>query len=389
MRKMPNSPPESGSRERERVDVLSYGDASSVVARCFSPRWEVVVRSERGLKHRATSKPPAAFVHSLTLAATQRSLGSAVRAGLVACGFVLAGFNPAFGQPAAPDTSGREVVARVGEHAITLDDLRVLAVQNGYDLSKPSEVTLALRDATNQEVLAAEARRRGYENDPEIRRFVRSQIVQRLVRESVDTKAAVVTPPAEAELRAYYDKNLAEFTPPTVAQAQILALLRRTGDEKTFPTRLAEVRTAIADPKTPFADVVKRFSDDPGAQTYGGITNWLVKGEANKQYPTALLDAVFAATDDKAIAGPITHNNWVYFVRLKERRDGKPSTFEQSKEAIARNLLRRKRLETYDAFVRSLATSADVKSDPEKVSALIQATARPSGPPAGPVRPRP
>ena len=285
------------------------------------------------------------------------------------------------------DGSGKSVVARVGERDITFDDLQIVALQNGYDLNKKSDHALALRDAVNQEVLAAEARKRGLENDPEIQRWVRSQIVQRLLRETVDAKEP--PKPTEAELRDYYEKHRAEFTPPTVAQAQILALLRRAGDEPAFTKRVEEVQAAIASGKLSFGQAVQHYSDDPAAKTQSGITNWLVKGEPNPLFPATVIDTVFGAADTKTVAGPIAFKDWVYFVRLHERRDGKPMPFEQARETIARTLARQKRMEAYNAFVQGLTQSVPVQTWPEKVAELTAAQAKPSGPPAGPVRPRP
>lgn len=279
-----------------------------------------------------------------------------------------------------------EIVARVEERAIRFEDLRVVAAQNGHDLRKSADLALALREAIHQEVLALEARRRGYENDPEIRRYVRSQIVQRLLREMLDRPEATAARPSDAELRAYYDKNLAEFTRPTVARAQVLALLRRAGDEETFPRKLAELQGAFQKPQANFGELVQHYSDDPAARTQGGLTPWLTKGEPSRFHPPALIEAVFSAPDTKAILGPVSHGSWVYFVRLQERRESVPTPFEQAKDTIARLIVRRQRAEAYDAYVNSLARAARVETWPEKIPALVEAETQTGGPPLGPVR---
>lgn len=319
--------------------------------------------------------------------------GIGFRHGLVALIATLFAFNPAHSQP-APAAPAPAIVAQVGSVAITYDALQVVAAQNGYDLTKSSDRDLALRDAVNQELLAVEARRRGYDQDPEIQRYVRAQSIQRLLRATVDApaSAAAARPsaaPDQAALRAYYDQNLAEFTRPAVAQAQVLALLRRANDTQ-FPARLAELQQALAKPAdSDFGALVKRYSDDPGVQSGGGRTPWLVQGESNKQFPAALIDAVFAAPDDKAIVGPISHNDWVYFVRRIEKRDAIITPFEQAQPAIARQLARRQRLDAYDAFVKGLADTATVQTWPERVAEAVTAETKAGGPPTGPVRPRP
>lgn len=280
---------------------------------------------------------------------------------------------------------GTPVIAMVGTEPITMASLQVIAAQNGYNLQIDKDRELAIRDAVNNEILAAKAKELGYEDDPDIRRYVKSQAVQKLLLATVDKdhQGAV---PTEAELKAYYDANLAQFTPPTLAKAQILGLLKRKGQEPQFAQKLDAVRTAIAAKQVPFSELVKQFSDDPAAQAYAGMTNWLVKGETNKQYPESVLKAVFEAKDSNEIVGPIEHNDWVYFVKQAELRDGKATAYDQAKAQIAQQMMRKKRLDAYNTFVDQLKGSVQVQTFPEKVAAEIQAATKQSGPPMGPVR---
>jgi hypothetical protein len=284
-----------------------------------------------------------------------------------------------------PAKDGTPIVAMAGGTPISLASLQVIAAQNGYDLSNPEQAKLALRDAVNLELLAAEAKKRGYQEDPDIVRYVKTQSVQKLLLDTVDAPGKQPAQPTDAELRAYYDAHLSEFTSPTLARAQILALLKRKGQEAAFQQKLDVVKAAIAAKEQPFGQLVTQFSDDPAAKNYAGITNWLVKGEESKQYPKALLDALFAAADLATIGGPIEHNDWVYFVKVAERKDGTTTTFEQARTDIARRIHRQKRLAAYDQYVSQLSDGTEVQTFPEKVAEAIKSTATDSGPPMGPV----
>jgi hypothetical protein len=245
---------------------------------------------------------------------------------------------------------GTPVVAMVGTEPITMASLQVIAAQNGYNLQNEKDRELAIRDAVNNEILAVEARKLGYEDDPDIKRYVKSQAVQKLLLATVDKEHQGAVP-TEAELKAYYDANTKDFTPPTLAKAQILGLLKRKGQEPQFAQKLDAVNAAIAAKQVPFSELVKQFSDDPAAQAYAGMTNWLVKDETNKQYPDPVLKAVFEAKDANEVAGPIEHNDWVYFVKQAELRDSKATGFDQAKGQIAQQMMRKKRLDAYNTFV--------------------------------------
>jgi parvulin-like peptidyl-prolyl isomerase len=278
------------------------------------------------------------------------------------------------------------VVATVGQAAITWQMLQRIAAQNGYDLANEKQAELALRDAVNFEVLSTEALKRGYDKDPEILHYVRTQAVQKLLLDTVDTKAEAPKPPTDEELKAYFEAHKKEFTPPTLARAQVLGLLKRKGQEAALEEKLAAVQAAIAAKELPFGELVNLFSDDPAAKTYAGMTNWLVLGEESKQYPPAVLDALFGAKDTVSVTGPIEHNDWIYFVKLHERRDPQATAFEQAKAQIARQMERTKRLEAYNAFVGTLEKDVKVETFPEKVrEAATAGQTASSGPPMGPV----
>lgn len=284
-----------------------------------------------------------------------------------------------------PAKDGTPVVAMAAGTPISMASLQVIAAQNGYDLSNPEQIKLALRDAVNLELLAAEAKKRGYQEDPDIVRYVKTQSAQKLLLDTVDAPGKQPAQPTDSELRTYYDAHIAEFTSPTLARAQILALLKRKGQEAAFQQKLDAVKTADVAKELPFGQLVTQFSDDPAAKNYAGITNWLVKGEESKQYPKALLDAIFTSADLVTVAGPIEHSDWVYFVKVAERRDGKVTSFEQAKADIARRLHRQKRLEAYDHYVTQLSEGNAAQIFPEKVAEAIKSTLTQSGPPMGPV----
>lgn len=287
--------------------------------------------------------------------------------------------------PAADDST---VLAMVGGTPITLASLQIIAAQNGHNLTDPAQAKLAMRDAVNLELLAAEAMARGYQNDPDIVRYVKTQSVRKLLLDTVDAPDQQAGRPTESELRAYYDTNPAEFTSPTLARARVLALLKRPGKETALQEKLDAVQAAIAAKQLPFSELITRFSDDPAAGNHAGLTPWLVMGEPSKQFPDALLDAVFAASDLTKVAGPIVHKDWIYFVQTTERRDGKVTSFEQAEADIARRLHRRNRLQAYDRYLSQLEEKADVRIFEDKLHELIHSTTTRPGPPMGPVSDR-
>ena len=102
------------------------------------------------------------------------------------------------------------VLARVGDHAITLGELEFRLAQEPLptrsqfaSVQKRKEY---LASIVQFEVLAAEAKRRGLDRHPEVVEAAKQQMVRRLLIDALGDDDAPIQV-SDAELRAYYDAN--------------------------------------------------------------------------------------------------------------------------------------------------------------------------------------
>lgn len=306
---------------------------------------------------------------------------------LVIATTLLAACGPGKDETVAPPSLPDDAVAVVNGVAVTYSDVERIAFQNGYNLQQQDHRDLAIRDAINFEVLASEAVKRGLDQSPDIRAYVKRESVRKLLNETVDkssseTKEAV----SEDEAQSYYEANPEEFTPPTVVKGRILQIIRYEGDKEPVYTRkLKEIQEAIKNKESSFTDLVLKYSDDPSAKTYGGLTPWIVSNKPNKKYPPEVIEALLQAEDPREIAGPIHTSSWSYFVQQVELKKGQLEDFANSKDRILKKLARQSRLEKYDKFVDSLASQAQVEEFPEKLKELSTQGHSSNLPPPGPV----
>ena len=278
-----------------------------------------------------------------------------------------------------------DAIAVVGGEAVSFEAVRATAAQNGYNLANAPGPELALRDTVNFELLAKEAERLGYEKEPGVRELVKRMTVQKLVREKVDAQLPQLPKLTDAELKAYYEAHVAEFTQATLAKAQVLFLLKREGGDEALAKKRGDVEQALRD-GMPFADAVKKFSDDPAVQATGGVTNWIIQGQPQVQHPPELVEAIFKAANAEAVAGPVDTKQGLYWAKLVERRDGKTTTFEEARTQVAQRVDRQKRVELYDAYVAGLKKQFPVELHPERLKEKIASETKQPGPPMGPVR---
>lgn len=278
-----------------------------------------------------------------------------------------------------------EAVAQVGSESITFDAVRTTAAHNGHNLTKKEEAEKALRDAVNLELLAAEAEKLGYTKEPSIRHLVKSMAVQKLVSERVDAEMPKQDKLGEEELRAYYEAHKEEFSQPTLARAQLLFVMKRDGGAEALAKKNEDVTQALAN-GVAFGEIVKRFSDNPSVQADGGVTNWLIKGQSNVQYPPELLTAIFGSPSPDHVFGPVETTQGFYWGKIVEKREGKVTPFEEARGQIAQRVAREKRLELYDKYVEKLKKDHPVSVFPERLEKALESSQQQTGPPMGPVR---
>ena len=164
-------------------------------------------------------------------------------------------------RPAAP--GGGEVVARVGEAALTEGDLLEALGDAPAGLDSATARAQVVEQWVQRELLVQEARRQGLDDDPDVRRLVAEAERSALEAAALESFfASAPAAPSDADLEAYYRENR-----DALALREPYVRLRhlRLAD----PTRAAEaqasVERAVASsvPDSLFALAAAEYADDP------------------------------------------------------------------------------------------------------------------------------
>ncbi len=83
------------------------------------------------------------------------------------------------------------------------------------------------------EMLAKEAYRRGLDKDPEVVRTMKQVMIQKLMRDEFDSKVTADSV-TDAEMKAYYDANLAEYVKPEEVRASAIILKNRAQADRVL-----------------------------------------------------------------------------------------------------------------------------------------------------------
>lgn len=281
----------------------------------------------------------------------KHTLSAAVFAAATALGAIAA----SAAEPGSP-------LAKVNGHEITNAELRFAEAEIGSQLSGPPETRRAqlVEYLIQAHVLAQAAEKAQFPNDDLEQR--KKYYQTRALRDAymafqvkdIETKlAAKVT---DAEAKTYYDDRVKSV--PTTQEISARHILVKTEDEAKNISK--EVAGGLD-----FAKAAAKYSQDLGVDGEGRL-QYFGRGEMVKPFE----DAAFALEKGK-VSDPVqTQFGW-HLIKVEDKRETRPPSYEEVKEQITASLVRNKLLEELDTNTQKLRDSAKIEIiDPEVKKAM-------------------
>jgi peptidyl-prolyl cis-trans isomerase C len=264
--------------------------------------------------------------------------------------------------PGAPNQSAEElrtVLAKIDDTVITLGEFQErINRQSPYIRARYTSLEQKkefLDSLIRFEVLAKEAYRRGMDKDPEVIRTMKQVMIQKLMRDEFDTKVTADTV-ADAEMKAYYDANLAEYVKPEEVRASAVILKNKAQADRVA----LEARGDAGKTNKGFRDLVMKYSADEDSKLRGGDLRYF--DSATKEVPASVVKAAFQLFNTGDVSSAIDAGNGTYYV-LKQtgRRKSLTRSFDDAKAQIRNKLFRDKRLQAQKDFVDGLRTKTKIE----------------------------
>ncbi len=244
------------------------------------------------------------------------------------------------------------ILARIDDRVITVADLEAqIGKQDPYVQHRYSSIEkrkALLDNLVRFEVLAEEARRRGYDKDPEVVNLVKEHMVAELVRRDFESKTKAEDIP-DAEAESYYKERIKEFLQPE--EVRVSAILMA---DETAATKVAAAARAL--PKTDskgFDDLVAQHSIDEDARPRAGDLTYFSR--TSSQYPKQIVDAGFALAAVGDVSAPVKTAAGFQILRLTARKPPFTRSFAEVKITIKRLLhsqSRAKKMAQWEAEMR-------------------------------------
>lgn len=236
------------------------------------------------------------------------------------------------------------------------------------------------------ELLAREAQKKGYAQDPKVIRHLKRELVSVYVqREFEDVQQQA--PIAEAELKAYYDAHLSEYVRPERVRVAHVFWAAPAGDEAKRKAQralaeaaLAQVREKDAKDYAAFAELARTASEDPNSKAMGGDLQFLSREQLAARAGAEVAEAAFALEErgrvlDRLVEAP----QGFHALKLLGREAALDLPFEQVRDSIRGQLVARRRVDAFKRFIDDLKARNRLELDEAALQALVLETPAPAG----------
>jgi foldase protein PrsA len=203
-------------------------------------------------------------------------------------------------------------------------------------------------------------------------RGLTEQDVQDLIRRQVILDKAVggnikVT---DAQIKAYFDKNHAQFDKPAMARARHILV----PDLKTAQKVEADLKSG-----KDFASEAKQYSVDPGSRDKGGELGWFRKGQMVPAFENYAFNGPLNQTSQ-----PIKSPFGYHIIQVEERKPAEKATLASTHDQIAQQLRQQQEAPLIPQFLQQLQSQAKIDVQDQRFAGVFPTPAASTAPVAAP-----
>ena len=253
--------------------------------------------------------------------------------------FVVVSGDQSKAQTQKDPEQSQDVIAIINGESITVEAYKKETILHGEHIPGRFD-SMAQREALLEEmirfeVLAAKARKAGYDKNPEIVANFKKMMVQKLWQDqwvSMLKKVAIT----DDEIEQYYNKHLKDYTGPEMAKAAIIYLkFPPKATEKDIEGLKEKAETILKKAKKPKQTILsvdslaKEYSDDRESKYRGGDIGWVPRGARIFKWDKSVINAIFALKEPGDISPVITTTKGMYLIKLMDKKEGEVRSFAQ------------------------------------------------------------
>jgi peptidyl-prolyl cis-trans isomerase C len=278
----------------------------------------------------------------------------------------LVGFSFLFGLCSITFASDEKenILAEVGSYKLTLeefeDQVQSLPPQLQMALLRNPKLKEQFLDRwVDITLIAQEARDKKLDQDPEIQAkiedIMNAVLAQEFLRREIEGKVKIT----DDEIETYYKGHKEEFTNPESVKARhILLRVPEGADEKAWKeaeSKAKDVKKKLENGED-FAELAKKYSDDPGSKTKGGDLGFFTKGRMVPEFESAAF-----SLKPGELSGPVKTNFGYHIIEVKEKKAADTKALAEVQAQIRQALQKEKQQQLQDALIERLKAKYPVR----------------------------
>ena len=265
-------------------------------------------------------------------------------------------------EPSASDTN---VIARVGDTEIKLDEIRAgiesLDAREQAALARdPSLLNQTVRTLLMRRVVLKEALAKHWDTEPAVATLIqraRDNAVIESYLQSVSKPPDSY--PTESELQAAYDARKSQLLVPRQFRlAQIFVALPKNADKTSTEkaqAKLETIKKSLHQSGADFATVAKANSEEPESATRGGELGWLTESQIQPEVRSQL-----GSLSKNSISEPIRLDDGWHILKMIEIKEPYTPALEEIRSALAQQLRNEKTQANSQAYLGKLLQQTPV-----------------------------
>jgi peptidyl-prolyl cis-trans isomerase C len=278
----------------------------------------------------------------------------------------LVGFSFLFGLYSNTFASDEKenILAQVGSYKLTLEEFE------SQIQSLPPQLQMALlRNPQMKEqfldrwvditLIAQEARDKKLDQDPEIQAkiedIMNAVLAQEFLHREIEGKVKIT----DDEIETYYKGHKEEFTNPESVKARhILLKVPEGADEKAWKeaeSKAKDIKKKLENGED-FAELAKKYSDDPGSKNKGGDLGFFTKGRMVPEFESAAF-----SLKPGEMSGPVKTDFGYHIIEVKEKKAASTKALAEVQAQIRQTLQREKQQQLQDELIEKLKAKYPVR----------------------------
>lgn len=240
-----------------------------------------------------------------------------------------------------------DLVAKIGQREIRAAEVQEW-MKRRYVGNEATQKQALLQEMFDSIAQLEKARELGLDRDPELRRSWENMLVAKLREQQLEPRLTNAIP-SGAQIKEFYEANLADYSEPEIRQG---AILYADTPARMDPERKAQSRKRLeegrakalqpapdAAPQRGFGKLAVDYSEDQITRYRGGDIGWLSAGRPDSRFDRAVGDALFALAKPGDISEIIETARGFYVVKFLDLRPKTSKPLAAVQEAIRHKLM--------------------------------------------------